>query len=62
MEHIQRLGAVGIGVEAVAGTAVTPTHWIEFEGSPKLQDKYEYQNVESGRGRVEKSSNPNPQN
>jgi hypothetical protein len=57
MSHTQRLGAVGIGVEATPGTAVTPTHWIQFEGSPSINDKYEYQNVESGRGRVEKSSN-----
>jgi hypothetical protein len=57
MAHIARRGALGIGVEAVAGTAVTPTHWIQFEGAPKVQDKYEYKNIESGRGRVEKSSN-----
>lgn len=55
MAHIQRLGAVGIGVEAVAGTAVTPTHWLQLAAAPTVNDRYEYENVETGRGRVEKS-------
>lgn len=55
--HISRLGAVGIGVEASAGTAVTPTHWVQVSGAPSVNDKYEYQNIETARGRVEKSQN-----
>jgi len=55
MAHNQRLGCVGIGVEATSGTAVTPTHWLQLSSAPSLSDKYEYQNVETARGRVEKS-------
>lgn len=55
MAHNQRLGAVGIGVEATSGTAVTPTHWLQLSSAPTVTDKYEYQNVETARGRVEKS-------
>lgn len=55
MAHIERLGAVGIGVEAVAGTAVTPTHWLQFASAPTLNDKYEYENITPARGRVEAS-------
>lgn len=55
MAHTQRLGALGIGVEATPGTPVTPTHWIQFEGDPKINDKLDYQDIESARGRVEKT-------
>lgn len=55
MAHIQRLGALGIGVEATAGTAVTPTHWIELTDAPDIMDMNEYENIESARGRVELS-------
>lgn len=53
--HISRLGAVGIGVEASAGTAVTPTHWLQFTKGPTVTDKYEYENIKTARGRVEAS-------
>jgi len=55
MPHIQRLGALGLGVEAVAGTAVTPTHWVQFSNAPKVNDKFDYQDITTARGRVEKS-------
>lgn len=55
MAHIQRRGGVGIGLEAVAGTPVTPTHWLQVEGNPTINDKFEFANIESARGRVEKS-------
>lgn len=57
MAHIQRRGGVGLGIEAIPGTAVTPTHWLQVEGNPTVTDKFEFQNVESSRGRVEKSQN-----
>lgn len=55
MAHNQRLGCLGIGVEATSGTAVTPTHWLQLSSAPSVNDKYEYQNVETARGRVEKT-------
>lgn len=55
MAHISRLGAVGIGVEALAGTAVPATHWLQFTKGPTLTDKYEYENIKTARGRVEAS-------
>ena len=55
--HIQRRGAIGIGVEATPGVAVSPTHWVQFEGSPKINDKNEYKEIESARGRIEKIQN-----
>lgn len=55
MAHVNRLGACGIGVEAVAGTAVTPTHWLQLAAAPTINDKMEYANIETARGRVEKS-------
>lgn len=55
MAHIQRRGGVGIGLEAVAGTPVAPTHWLQVEGNPTINDKFEFANIESARGRVEKS-------
>ena len=53
--HIQRRGAVGIGVEATSGTAVVPTQWLQVSSAPSLNDKVEYENIETARGRVEKS-------
>jgi len=55
MTHISRLGALGIGVEATAGTAVAATHWLQFTKGPTLTDKYEYENIKTARGRVEAS-------
>lgn len=55
MAHISRLGALGIGVEAIAGTPVAATHWLQFTKGPTLTDKYEYENIKSARGRVEAS-------
>jgi len=53
--HIQRLGDVGIGVEATSGVAVAPTHYLEISDAPSLKDTYEYENNEAGRSRVELS-------
>lgn len=55
MAHIQRLGAIGIGLEATPGTAVSPTHWLQAEGNPSMKDNYEFENVETAIGRVERS-------
>jgi len=55
MSHNQRLGAVGIGVEATPGTSVTPTNWLQVSSAPALNDVVEYENIETARGRVEKS-------
>ncbi len=55
MAHIQRRGGVGIGLEATPGTAVTPAYWLQVDGNPTIGDKFEFANIESARGRVEKS-------
>ncbi|MHC1728063.1 MAG: phage tail tube protein [Syntrophobacteraceae bacterium] len=55
MAHNQRLGALGIGVEATAGTPVTPTHWLELSAPPTVKDNYQYEPITTARGRVEKS-------
>lgn len=60
MAHNQRRGAVGIGVEAVAGTPVTPTHWLQVSDAPALNDKVENENIESARGRIEMSQGQKP--
>lgn len=53
MAHTQRLGALGIGVEAVAGTPVAPTHWLQPISAPTINDKKEYINIDSARGQIE---------
>ena len=57
MAHIQRRGGVGIGVEAsgTPGTAVSPAYWLQVAGDPTINDKFEFENIETARGRVEKS-------
>lgn len=55
MAHIQRLGALGIGLEATAETAVTPQYWLELSDAPSVKDTYEYENITTARGRVEAS-------
>jgi len=55
MSHNQRRGAVGIGVEATPGTSVTPTDWLQLSTAPNLKDMVEYENIETARGRIEKS-------
>lgn len=55
MAHIQRRGGVGLGLEATPGTPVAPTHWLQVDGNPSVADKFEFENIESARGRVEKT-------
>lgn len=57
MAHIQRRGGVGIGLEAVGtpGTAVSPAYWLQVAGDPSVNDKYDFENIETARGRIEKS-------
>lgn len=55
MEHIQKLGHFGIGIEATAGTLVSPTYWLQLSDDPSVKDNYEYKNIETSRGRVETS-------
>ena len=55
MSHNQRRGALGIGVEATPGTPVTPTDWLQPSTAPALKDMVEYENIETARGRIEKS-------
>jgi len=57
MAHIQRRGGLGLGIEAsgTPGTAVSPLYWLQLAGDPSVGDDYEFENVETSRGRVEKS-------
>lgn len=55
MAHSQRLGALGIGVEAIAGTYTAPTHWLQLAAAPTIKDLNEYENIETARGRIEKT-------
>lgn len=55
MAHIQRRGSVGIGLEATPGTLVAPTHWLQVAAAPTVTDKFDFENIETARGRVEKT-------